>query len=255
MHACVCLKLISGAVAHEMCCTSDAGLFDRLIMQRQQEGSSLLAKHLLPAQENVQQPPILPGGPALLPLLLGKNPTTAADEQPEQLPYAVAMHLRERRTALEHMQQQKDAQRNMGEKQKQNEPELGQVHAHDVFASAAAAGTGPAALSEPAVVQHAEQHNQQPSTLQPAARASGIFAQARRDKRHHTAGTQVLAGTQPAKEQVGCAAPINYLVVWLRLADAGVGNCCQYTRTYMTCRLEGTSTSSSSCDASHLTNL
>jgi hypothetical protein len=216
MHACVCLKLISGAVAHEMCRTSDAGLFDRLIMQRQQEGSSLLAQHLLPAQQNVQQPPVLPGVPALLPLLLGKDPTTAADQQPEQLPYAVAMHLRERRAAVEQKQQQKDAQQDMGQKQQRNEPDAEHIPASRVLASEEA-GSGSAALPEPAIVQHADRRSDQPSPLQPAARASGVFARPDRNKRHSAGGKQLLASSQPAKEQVGCRAQDTLLCLSLYL--------------------------------------
>ena len=180
-------------------------------MQQRQEGSSLLAQHLLPAQGMVQQQqPGTEGSPALLPLLLGKDTAGAADEQPEQLPHAVEMHLRERRAALEQKQQQKEAQQDMGQKQQQHEPHLGQVPAHDVLASAAAAGTGPAALSEPAIVQRAKRHDQQPQQqahsqplpLQPAEKPSGVFARARSSKRHDAAGKPVPVGTQPTKEQV-----------------------------------------------------
>ena len=245
--ACDCLNSMYGVAAHESVRLA-ADFCDRLIMQQQQqEGSSLLAQHLLPAQERVQQqPPVSYGIPALLLLLLGKDTAEAADEQPEELPHAVEMHLRERRAALEQKKmQQTEAQQDTGQKQQQRlEPDAGQVPAHDVLASAAAAGTGLAALSEPAVVQHAERHDHQPSPLQPAARASGVFARARRDKRHNAAGTQVLAGTQPAQEQVGYAAPVTCYVVGPRLGGAVVGSGHPYTCTHMTCRLEGTSTSS-----------
>jgi hypothetical protein len=199
-------------------------LCDRLIMQRQ-EGSSLLAQHLLPAQGRVQQqPPESHGSPALLPLLSGKDTAGAADEQPEQLPHAVEMHLRERRAALEQKQKQKEAQQDTRQKPQRLEPDAGQVPAHDVLASAAAAAaaaTGPALLSEPAVVQHAEQHDQQPqqqahsqpSPLQPAAKPSGVFARARSSKRHDAAGKPVPAGTQPTKEQVGSTAQNTCAVV------------------------------------------
>lgn len=208
MHACTRLPDVNrqahdSAHAHDLCQALAAGLFDRLTMQQRQEGSSLLAQHLLPAQEKLQQPSaLLYDRPALLPLLLGKDTTRAADEQPEQLPHAVEMHLRERLAALEQKQQQQGAQQGTGEKQQREEPDAGRMPAPDVHTSAEG-GTRSAAPSEPAVVQHAVQQHHQPSPLQPAARASGVFARPGRNQRHSTAGKQVLAGTQPAKERVG----------------------------------------------------
>lgn len=98
---------------HLLCVLSSnpaAGFLDRLIAQQRQGGGSELSQHLLPQALLQRKPLAVPDPHPLLPLLRGTDSANAADVQPEQLPYAVEMHLRERRAALQQAQQQQKPQ-------------------------------------------------------------------------------------------------------------------------------------------------
>jgi hypothetical protein len=191
------------AAASERCKVCAAGVLDRLLMERQ-DGTSLLAQHLLPAQEKLQQSPELPGPPALLPLLLNQDAANAAEQQPEQLPHAVEMYLRERWAALEQKQRRMAAQQEMGQQQ-QLKQDAEHAPAPDVSAHMGCDAES-APLSPSTNMQHAKQHDQPPHQLssprQSAARASGVFARPKSSNRHIATGSQAPAGTQHNKEQV-----------------------------------------------------
>jgi hypothetical protein len=189
------------------CKTYVAGFLGRLITQRH-EGSNLLAGHLLPALEAVRPQPAPPDAPPLLPLLLGDHSGRAAEEQPEQLPYAVEMHLRERRALSERKQRRRDAEQERQQPQ-DNAPNQRQTLAPDVH-DHAEPDAGSAQPPRPPPTVQPVQHDEHPQRaqkhslpLQSAARVSGVFARPHSGKRQPGAGhQQPPAATKHAKEQV-----------------------------------------------------